>query len=613
MSIKFGILTVSTTCSQHPEKDEAGPKLEKEILLEFSKSLVSYKKIVTDDLAAIIHELEFVTTNCVCDVLFTVGGTGFAPSDVTPEATKAVIDKEAPGLTYAMISKSLAVTDMAMLSRSVCGIKNQTVIINFPGSSKAAVECFRFIKSSILHAVALIKDSIREVETKHAEIQCNFDRNLSEESKVKIKVGESRIRKSPFPMLEVSDAKNIVFKTVSVIQDTELIPIEKAATRILAEDVIAPKPVPAFPASIKDGYAVRAEDGAGFRVVEYSTAAGDGLKHPALQRGQIVRISTGAPLPPGADAVVQVEDTTLIDVTDNGDEELMVEINVEPKVGQDIRQIGSDIEANTVVFEKQAAITPAYIGVLAMLGISKVKVIKRPTIGIISTGSELVSSKDTLRPGQIYDSNKVTLIALLSNYGYEAKDCGIANDTPNSLKAVLENSFDTCDFIISSGGVSMSEYDLVKQVLVEDFGAKIHFGRLNMKPGKPTVFATLTYREKSKIVFSLPGNPVSCCVTSLLFVLPALRYIENSKNYEEFPNVNVILEHSIVNRDLRPEYVRLKVYRDAQNQLIAKSTGNQISSRLNSMVDANALLCVPGNSSFETGTVKPVQLFTQIF
>lgn len=602
---------MSTTCSQHPEKDTAGPKLEGEIITSFPQSRVTFKKIVADDKRQIVNALTDVVNDVVnpCDVLFTVGGTGFAPSDVTPEATREVIEKEAVGLVHAIISKSLAVTDMAMLSRPVCGIRKKTIIVNFPGSAKAASECFHFVKNALPHAIALLREDDSKVRKTHEEVQSS----PFEKSKVKIVAGSSRTRTSQYRMFEVDEAKETIFQTLQSSEDFETIPIFNAVTRILGEDIKAPMHIPPFPASIKDGYAVKAADGVGNRAVRSATAAGDRPETADLQPGEIIRISTGAPIPAGADAVVQIEDTALIEASENGEDEIIVEILVAPKVGQDIRKVGSDIHGGTVVLEKYTRISAATVGVLATLGFTEVKVIRRPTIAIVSTGNELCNADEPLKPGQIYDSNKLTLLLLLQRYGYKALDAGIAKDTPDSVKFILEKAFEHSDFIITSGGVSMGEYDLLKQVLIEDFNGTLHFGRLNMKPGKPTVFVTLDYKGKRKTVFALPGNPVSCCVTSLLFVIPALKHLEGDKLFKGWPNITVILEDDIINNDARPEYVRLTVWKGVNGQFLSRSTGNQISSRLNSMVNANALLLVPGKTKYNKASSRFALLFGDLF
>ncbi|XP_018571465.1 gephyrin [Anoplophora glabripennis] len=621
-SVTFGILTVSDTCSRNEKDDTAAPLLQLEIKKNFPLCKF-FRKIVPDEIDDIKETLES-WIKYGCNVIFTVGGTGFSPRDVTPEATRAVIQKEAPGIAYAMVSKSLAITDKAMLSRAVCGINSKTLIINFPGSAKAAVECFGFIKDCIPHAVALLTNNMELVASHHKWIQENPKVTVATQSqsnqastmaaseppsgsKVKLNNTANRNRKSPYPMLEVEAALNIILAECKASLEKEELEFDKAANRVLAEDIYADEPVPPFRASIKDGYAVRAADGVGDRIVRNVTAAGDSPYEDSLKEGEVIRISTGAPIPLGADAVVQVEDTTLVEQSDDGSQEVVVRINVQPQVGQDIREIGSDIAAGELVLPKFQRISVAYIGVLAMLGKTKVKVFKRASIGIISTGNELKAPNEELRPGQIRDCNKVSLMNLLKRYSYESNDCGIAKDDPDSVKFAFEKAFATSDIVITTGGVSMGEYDIVKQVLEEDFHAIIHFARVNMKPGKPTTFATLSYKGQFRMVFALPGNPVSCCVTSLLFVVPLLRYIERSRIYQ-FPVVQVPIS-GLINKDERPEYHRVQVY-STYGGLSAVSTGKQISSRLNSLAGANGLAIVSkcqetkSNSSFSSKSNK---------
>ncbi|KRT79382.1 hypothetical protein AMK59_7880, partial [Oryctes borbonicus] len=208
-------------------------------------------------------------------------------------------------------------------------------------------------------------------------------------------------------------------------------------------------------------------------------------------------------------------------------------------------------------------IKASHIGVLATIGKTTITVFKRPSIGVLSTGNELQRHDEKLRSGHIRDSNKLTLLNLLIEYGYTGRDCGIARDEPNSVKEALERALEQNDVLITSGGVSMSEFDLIKEVLLEDFGATIHFGRLNMKPGKPTTFATCTYKNNKKIVFGLPGNPVSANVTSLLFVIPAIRFLENQKPYES-PRISVVMGED-VKLDPRPEYRRTRLEKENKN------------------------------------------------
>lgn len=606
-NLRFGILTVSDTCYGDPSKDKSGPQLAQNVLETYHGSTIIFKEIVPDHLQLIECTLrDKSTVNSNCDVILVTGGTGFAPRDVTPEATRAVIQKEAPGLAYAMISKSLEITEMAMLSRMVCGIRNNTIIVNLPGSAKGSVECFGFIKKALPHAVALARDHEKEVKATHETVHGGLSyAGNTEKSKVKLLVA-LRNRKSPYPMLEVDEATKLILEETSKLTSNiagNVVDISQSINRILAEDIVAKDPLPPFPASIKDGYAVLASDGVGVRKVRDVIAAGDFLKPSPLQSGEVIRISTGAPVPEGADCVVQVEDTELVKASGDGTKELEIKINVAPKTGQDIRPVGSDIPLGKTVMSKGERISVGHIGVLATVGVTKVKVVKRPRIGVLSTGNELQNPHEELKPFHIRDSNKSTLLALLKQFNFEASDCGIARDTPDEVKKKLWNALKSNDVVITTGGVSMGEFDVIKKVLEVDFCATVHFGRVNMKPGKPTTFATCMFQNQPKLIFGLPGNPVSAIVTSVLFVLPALRKLtQDIKLQLPIVKAHLIDWKGPSSLDIRPEYVRVSLQpvesggKESNGVFFASPTGNQISSRLNSFIGANGLLRLPGRN-----------------
>ncbi|CAG9856096.1 unnamed protein product [Phyllotreta striolata] len=617
--ISFGILTVSDSSYAVNSKDLSGPKLKEEIFKEFPSAEITRIKIVPDDL----HKIKATLTEW-CDmkinIIFTTGGTGFSSRDVTPEATLAVVQKQAPGLTIAMITNSLKITPMAMLSRPGCGIRDTTLIINLPGSPKAVSECFGVIKEALPHAVELLTDQKDSVISTHGAVQSHSRASVvptTSPSKVQLKAA-LRDRESRYPMMDIQVASEIINNICKNDKiTTEMVPFESSLNRVLAEDIHASEPIPSFAASIKDGYAVKSSDGAGIRVVKKVAAAGDGPIDEVLQPGEAIRISTGAPIPAGADAVVQVEDTAVVECSIDGAEEIKVDIKRAPKPNDDIRAIGRDVATNSLVLNKGKCIKPFHLGVLAMLGKTNVEVYKRPSVGIISTGNELCEPGEQLAPGKIRDSNRYTLINLLKNYHYESNDCGIVKDkylsksdvfdpffnavifSPDAVKQALEKSFTRNDVIITSGGVSMGEFDVLKRVLVEDFEATIHFARLNMKPGKPTTFATLMYNGERKMVFGLPGNPASCGVTCLLFVIPALRLMEQSID-NSFPFIEIpaskLKDGPYINNDNRPEFRRVKVNCD----LSVTTTGDQISSRLNSLVGANGLLLLDPGAGAKT-------------
>ncbi|XP_017784378.1 PREDICTED: gephyrin [Nicrophorus vespilloides] len=592
-SLTFTVVTVSDSCSRGECHDKSGPKL-LDLVEKYFPNSRTHADIVSDDQVAIETCLKYWSERS--DIIITTGGTGVSPRDVTPDATLAVIDREVPGISQTLLIKSLEVTDMAMLSRSVCGIRGKTLIVNFPGSAKAACECFDFVQTVFQHAVDLIHDKLGNVKKTHASLHQNQSVKVEvgvPKSKVFIPRSAHRNRTSPYKMIEVEEAINLIRDSFRLDDKYELVDLENAWGAILGENVSSVDSLPPFPASTKDGYAVIAADGAGVREVVNSVAAGDQPDVKILKPGQIVRINTGAPVPPGADAVVQVEDTK-VHISDAKGEEITVEILKAPTVGQDIRPIGSDIGSDMELLKTGERLSSAHIGLLAAIGRTSVKIEKSAKIGILSTGNELQSPHESIKPGKIRDSNKLTLINLLKEYGYSSNDCGISKDNPDDVLLSFIKAFRYNDVVITTGGVSMGEHDVIKNVLMEDFGAEILFGRVNMKPGKPTTFARLEFEGKTKFVFGLPGNPVSASVTCILFVIPGLSFC--SKAFFSHRTISVHLNEKL-SLDQRPEYARATYTKTDDGRYVARTTGNQISSKLNSFVGANCLLILPGQTS----------------
>uniref|UniRef100_A0A673IY14 Gephyrin-like n=1 Tax=Sinocyclocheilus rhinocerous TaxID=307959 RepID=A0A673IY14_9TELE len=761
--IRVGILTVSDSCFRNLAEDRSGINLKD------------------------LDEKEL-------NLILTTGGTGFAPRDVTPEATREVIEREAPGMALAMLMGSLNVTPLGMLSRPVCGIRGKTLIINLPGSKKGSQECFQFILPALPHAIDLLRDAIVKVkevhdaledlpspppplspppttsphkQTEDKGVQCEeedeekkdsgvastedsgsshiiaaaiaaksmmshpshavvmakggqplsgfipstsipshftcscsdtipesiisrgvqvlprdtaslsstpsespcaqqsrlstascptpkllscgflqasrreFRAHLDEvitlksrystldqvqsrcsskenilrasHSAVDITKVARRHRMSPFPLTSMDKAFITVLEMTPVLGN-EIINYRDGMGRVLAQDVYAKDNLPPFPASVKDGYAVRAADGPGDRFIIGESQAGE---QPTLtvMPGQVMRVTTGAPIPCGADAVVQVEDTELLRESEDGTEELEVRILVQARPGQDIRPIGHDIKRGECVLAKGTHMGASEIGLLATVGVTEVEVQKFPVVAVMSTGNELLNPEDDLHPGKIRDSNRSTLLATIQEHGYPTINLGIVGDNPDDLLNALHEGISRADVIITSGGVSMGEKDYLKQVLDIDLHAQIHFGRVFMKPGLPTTFATLDIDGTRKLIFALPGNftyrdtgatlleavplsdseasrlpvppppqgsnPVSAVVTCNLFVIPALRKMQG------------IL-------DPRPTIIKARVSMATKSHVLQVTpffllcfTGNQMSSRLMSMRSANGLLMLP--------------------
>ncbi|EPE28381.1 MoeA N-terminal region -like protein [Glarea lozoyensis ATCC 20868] len=659
--LKAKILVVSTTASKDPSTDASGGILTNVFETEGAgKWKVEEVKIVGDDVLEIQRNVTAWTDgeNAV-NLIISTGGTGFAVSDTTPEAITPLLHKQAPGLVHGMLAASLAVTPFALMSRPVAGVRNKTIIVTLPGSPKGAKENLQSILKLLPHACsqaagadsrALHAGGIKKLEkdagvggssTKasnshnhnhlhshghshghghghsHGHSMPVRHTNVSENPKSNDpSLGPSRRnRSSPYPMLSVDDALKLIEEHTPSPQVIKAKVDGGLVGSVLAEDVTATEAVPAYRASIVDGYAVIAPtDGASskgtFPVASISHATPGEIE--PLEAGQITRITTGAPLPPGANSVVMVEDTVLKTLTDDGAEEKEVEILAEDvKEGENIREIGSDIKTGEVILKKGEEISAVggELGLLASVGRAEVSIFKKPVIGVLSTGDEIVehSRPGGLKLGEVRDCNRPTITSAIRGWGFDVVDLGIARDKPGALEETLRDALRKVDVIITSGGVSMGELDLLKPTIERSLGGTIHFGRVSMKPGKPTTFATVPVKDNSgnrvnKVIFSLPGNPVSAVVTLHLFVLPSLHHF-SGVSPAGLPRISVVLEHEFRLDPQRPEYHRAIVTMNRNGLVTASSTGGQRSSKVGSLKSANALLCMPaGKETLPHGT-----------
>lgn len=380
--------------------------------------------------------------------------------------------------------------------------------------------------------------------------------------------------------------------------ESEHLPVAEADGRILAADLHAPEDFPPFAASTMDGFAVSSDDTSPWREILGDQPAGK-ILDVEVTDGYAVRIMTGAPLPPGADAVVPVEATELAE-----DHVVIHQEKVEP--GENVRQIGSDLKQGDLALPAGTRLGPAEIGLIASMGLTPVPVARRPRVSVISTGDELVEPDQPVGPGQIRDANRFSLKTALRKAGAEITWAGMAPDRREDLEALLEERTASDDIVITSGGVSMGELDLIKAILFDAPDVDVHFRRLYLKPGKPLNFAT----RGSTLIFGLPGNPVSSLVTFEVFIRRAVLTMMGSVQSER-PRLRVTLDREIEPGD-RIEFMRGIVSQDASGQLIGRSTGLQRSSRLASFVGANALLIIaPRETTYLPGeTVDAMMLGT---
>lgn len=390
--------------------------------------------------------------------------------------------------------------------------------------------------------------------------------------------------------LTVAEALEKVLEAVPLLP-AETIPLEQALGRILAEAVTAQDSLPPFPNSSMDGYALRAADLQGASAenpaqlhVIGEVAAGS-IFAGELTPGTAVRIMTGAPVPAGANAVIPVEDTD--EAWRDPKRPLPTQIGVKRVVnaGDYVRQIGEDIKAGTAVLEPGHKIRPQEIGVLASLGVSNLRVIKRPRVGILATGDELIAVDEPLRPGKIRNSNGYTQAAQVAAAGAEPVSLGIGRDTEEDVRAKLQAGLEAgVDLFISSAGVSVGVYDVVTAVLQQE-GA-VNFWRVRMRPGKPLAFGSYA----GVPYLGLPGNPVSAMVSFERFARAAILKMSGSP-YLHRPEIRVTMQEEI-SSDGRESYIRAIVSREG-DEYTAVTTGNQGSHIMTSLVKANALVIIP--------------------
>jgi molybdopterin molybdotransferase len=414
-------------------------------------------------------------------------------------------------------------------------------------------------------------------------------------------------------MISVEEALEKVLSYVEVLEP-ERKPILDCLGQVLAEDVYSTIDIPPLDNSAMDGYALRAEDTRGatsssprYLVVVGEIAAG-AIPTKEVRPGTAIRIMTGAPLPAGADAVVQFEDTDEVSRKSSGGDLSHIGILCQAEKGLNVRCKGEDIAKGELILKKDKVLRPQEIGVLASLGCSTALVIRRPTVAILATGDELIDVDQQLAPGKIYDSNTYTIAAEVSRYGGIPKILGIGRDSAQSLTEKIDEGLDA-DMLITSGGVSKGDYDIVKDVLSER--GKVSFWIVCMKPGKPLAFGIIKKMEgkrKKKVPhLGLPGNPVSSMITFEQFARPAILKMLGKKILAK-PNIRAVIEDDVVNTDGRRLFARVIVTKRG-GRYHASLTGPQGSGILTSLAKADGLAIIPENSQgVKAGDMVEVQM-----
>jgi molybdenum cofactor synthesis domain-containing protein len=391
-------------------------------------------------------------------------------------------------------------------------------------------------------------------------------------------------------LISLSSAQARILASVGPLRPVA-IPLDDALGCVTSVPLTAEEAVPPFANTAMDGFAVRASDTAGapvrLRVVGTLPAGLD----PAglfVGEGEAIRIMTGAPIPDGADAVVMVELTST-----EGDD---VVVSESVPVGNHLRSAGEDLSPGQEVFPAFTVLGPGHLGVLASLGYRKVPVFSRARVGVLSTGDELVDDGSPLRAGQIRDSNRHTLLALLREAGCEAVDLGIVRDDETSVRKAIEEGLAATDALVTTGGVSMGDFDEVKKVLT-DLAGDLAWMQVAIKPAKPLAFGMVG----EKPVFGLPGNPASSMVSFELFARPALRQMMGYPSPRRSP-VRAVVDDGLPRRpDGKLHLVRVASSFGDDGRLHVRSSGGQGSNLLRSMALANALALVPDGDGVPVG------------
>ena len=403
-----------------------------------------------------------------------------------------------------------------------------------------------------------------------------------------------KIRKSHYhaDMLSVEDAREKILSKFEILNPTQINILDSVGS-IVSEDIISEINVPPLDNSAMDGYAVIKDDLINaddeniiyLDVIEEIPAGS--IPKLSLSTGQASRIMTGAPIPSGSDAVVPFEDTNELENNDKS----KIGIKISVKNLENIRKKSEDIKKGSIIIKKGSLITSATIGVMASIGLEKVSVIRKPIIGILSTGNELLEPGEKNQDGKIYNSNTYTLSSLVREFGATPLIQKHALDKVEDLEKKLKKLRDV-DLIVTSAGVSKGDYDIVKDVL--DKNGDINLWSVNMRPAKPLAFGIITIDGKKIPLLGVPGNPVSAMIAFEKFGRYAIDKMKG-KPLRNRPIIKANLESDIINHDGRRLYSRVKVIVDSSSKVIAIPIKNQSSGVLTSMHEANGLAICPSD------------------
>ncbi|KAG0143811.1 hypothetical protein CROQUDRAFT_660789 [Cronartium quercuum f. sp. fusiforme G11] len=619
---RVGTVTISDSVSQNSLTDQVNPIVKTSFISHLPYNIIQ-SDIIPDSPEQITQTVLRQVHLLKLSLIITSGGTGLHPTDITPETIEPLLDRKAPGIVHLLLSTALEHTPFGALARPLAGIRSSSLIICLPGSPKAVQQSLEALKPILSHALELISGNKSKVvhqtihdtqsltaisdssivdgpsRRPHDTVTCSHQQVGND-----VKHGKApRIRHSPYPMIPLDQALFLIETHTPILPVVHLSPTDPGiVNRYLLGDVYAPRDLPVVSCSNVDGYAI-ASGSARRKTFRILTSLDP---EESVPLDAVLAVDTGGALPIGTDAMVMVEDTS----PGSSPNEIEVLLDTVPQ-GAHVRLPGSDVSQGSLVLASRTQIsnTGGEIAALASVGATTVTVNAQLKVAVLSTGTELVKLGSDLSQGKTVDSNRPALLASLASRGIKVIDLGIVSSLSTTLGNLLD-SVDPPDMIISTGSTSMGISDELKTVLL-NVGATIHFGRVALKPGMPTVFATLNCQVKKIVVFGLPGNPASAFVTMEVLVTPCLKKMIGLNPSTK--TVDVLVEQDF-ELDRRPEYVRVKIEVKSGGQLFARVIGgNQRSSRAVSLGGSNGLLKLPsGPGRVQKGEVLPALVIGSI-
>ncbi|XP_018337517.1 PREDICTED: gephyrin-like [Trachymyrmex septentrionalis] len=527
-----------------------------------------------------------ISANNKADVIFITGHIDSTDRECINEAIKTIIinPKELSKILAISIKKIERNLEQITSYRTVCGIRNKTLIITLPGKDDV---CIAAITDTLINTLHLIRNEDDEnEETESVDFSNN---NVSEQ------YNNANNRHMEWtPLISLNDALLLIneIPKAGIINNTESVKISDAYGKILFENVYSKYNMPSFRSSKKHGYAVLVSDGKGMRQVLNNNNTFPPI---SLQCGTCVWVKSGAPVPNEATAVVEEKYTKRI-ISHLNNDKVYIEVMNKPQHGENINPIGYNIMKGKLILKQYTRIGPEEMGVLAASGYKEVVVAQQLSIGVLSIGNNLEEPGKPLNPGYIYDISRIIIISLLKDNHFSSSDFGIVNNTTLSIQKNIEEALDKVDILVTLG--CANDKDLLKKILLEYFDANIYFGNINIKPGKSTTLATCKFKNKIKYFLCLSRNPVTAFIVAQVFVLPFLKKISCVKYAETPIPVPVYVKNPFILHH-RPRLACTHLKWSENNVAMACSMGNLFKDKLCNIIGSNALLLLPKSENKE--------------